>query len=297
MRVLITGSTGLLAKGFEETANEADIVVGIHLRDYRIKDWRVRHLSLDVRDDKAVEALFDRERFDGVIHAAGIASVDHVERHPEEGLSSNLQGTQNIARCCKKYDSYMVYISTNAVFNGEKAPYKEDDQTAPIHQYGKIKLACEDATREEAGAHCIVRPILMYGWNHVVTRPNPVTWIYEKLLRGENISLVNDIYENPLYNIQCGRALWAILRNQPKGIFHFAGGDRINRFELGQRVAKEFDLDSALIKEVGSDFFPNIAPRPKDTTFITDRMEDELGIKAMSLADGLHHMKTTMGIG
>jgi dTDP-4-dehydrorhamnose reductase len=295
MRVLITGSTGLVAKGFFETASENADVLGIHLGDYAVENPLGRHQILDVRDEGALETLFSQGgAFDCVVHAAGLASVDYVEENPEEGYRSNLIGTQNVARCCRRHGAYMVYISTNAVFDGKRAPYREGDRTAPVHHYGRIKLACEQAAQEEGRDVCVVRPILMYGWTYAASRPTPVTWIYHKLSNGENIRLVDDIYENPLYNIQCGRALWAVLRKRPTGIFHFAGADRVNRYQLGIEVASAFGLDASLIEAVKSSYFPSIAPRPPDTSFITDRMEQEIEIKAMSLADGLDHMKAAL---
>ncbi len=294
MRILITGSTGLLAKGFFETASDTSSVLGIHLGDYAVENPLGHHQILDVCDEEALESFFSQYAFDCVIHAAGLASVDYIEENPEEGYRSNLLGTQNVARCCKKYGAYLVYISTNAVFDGKRAPYREGDRTAPIHQYGRIKLACEEAIREEGGEVCIVRPIHMYGWNYAASRPNFVTWIYNKLLNGEGIRLVDDVTENPLYNLQCGRALWTVLQKRPSGIFHFAGADRVNRYQLGIQVASTFGLDASLIEAVKSSFFQNIVVRPSDTSFVTDRMEKELGIKAMSLADGLDHMKAVL---
>jgi len=297
MRVLITGSTGLLAKGFEETASGEHELHGVHRRNYRIEDARAQHHTVDVRDRDAIDSLFDQHKFDAVIHAAGMASVDAVEKDPEEGRASNVSGTANVARAAKRTGAYFVYISTNAVFDGTQPPYGEDDPTSPIHHYGRIKLECEKTALEEGGEVCIARPILMYGWNHTVNRPNPVSWIYEKLIKGENLSLVDDVYENPLFNLQCGRTLWAILNKRPSGIFHLAGATRINRYEMGLAIAKAFDLDPDLIESVDSSFFPSIAPRPKDTTFKTDRVRDELGVPPMTLEEGLGVMKETMGIG
>ena len=293
MKVLVTGSTGLLGKGFEETAPEGHEIVGVHLREYRVRDARERHLVLDIRDRDGVRRLFERERFDAVVHAAGMASVDHVEKHPEEGRASNVGGTTNVALACKEFGAYLVYISTNAVFDGEAAPYAEQAATRPLHHYGRIKLECEQAAAQ-AGAYSIARPILMYGWNHQVNRPNPVTWVYEKLLRGDKLQLVDDVFENPLYNRQCGRALWSMLRKKPSGVFHLAGGTRLNRHELGLAVARAFQLDASLIERVDSSAFPGIAPRPKDTTFVTERMEKELGVPAMTIDEGLEDMKSSM---
>lgn len=294
MRVLITGSTGLLAKGFEECADGSAEITGIHMRDYSVSDPRARHLSLDVRDPRAVASLFAAERFDAVVHAAGMATVDQVERHPDDGRRSNLDGTINIANACRAHGAYLVYISTNAVFDGRHAPYAEDAPTNPPHHYGRIKLACEGAVRELLPACAVARPILMYGWNHAVNRPNPVTWVYDKLLRGEPVDLVDDVYENPLYNLQCGRALWAILHRRPSGVFHLAGANRVSRYEMGLEVAKTFDLDASLVRRTDSSQFPSIAPRPPDTTFLTARMQQELGVRPMTLTEGLLDMRSRM---
>jgi len=271
-------------------------ITGAHLRDYSVTDSHISHRQLDVRDEQAVDRLFDEIEFDAVIHAAGMASVDQVERHPEEGRASNVGGTRNIARACKRIGAYLVYISTNAVFDGENAPYAEDAPTSPIHHYGRIKLECEETVRAEDGESCVARPILMYGWNHPVNRPNPVSWIYEKLLKGESLSLVDDVYENPLFNLQCGETLWKILEKRPSGIFHLAGESRVNRCELGLAVAKTFELDSSLITAVKSSHFPSIARRPKDTTFITTKVETDLAVPPTSLSQGLIDMKKSMGI-
>lgn len=297
MKILITGSTGLLAKGFEETAPEGHELHGTHLRDYRIKDARMLHHSADVRDASAIDALFEEHRFDAVIHAAGMASVDAVEKNPDEGRASNVGGTSVVARAAKRIGAYFVYISTNAVFDGTRPPYGEEDPVSPIHHYGRIKLECEAAARTECPDACIARPILMYGWNHAVNRPNPVSWIYEKLIKGEKITLVDDVYENPLFNLQCGRTLWSLLEKRPSGIFHLAGATRINRYEMGLEVADAFGLDRELIERVDSSFFPSIAPRPKDTTFKTGKVLSELGVEPMTLSEGLAVMKSTMGIG
>jgi dTDP-4-dehydrorhamnose reductase len=295
--VLVTGGTGLLGKGFEETAPKGVSIASVHLRDYRVPRGRAHHVSLDLRDKRAVERLFARRRFDAVIHAAGIASVDYVERHFAESLESNIVSTLNVTAACRTRGVHLVYASTNAVFDGTRPPYGEGDAVNPVNKYGRLKVDCERLVQETLSSWTIVRPILMYGWNRVVTRPNPATWIHEKLMRGEAVELVDDVRENPLYNIQCGRALWAALRRQPKGIIHLAGKDTINRWQFGLKVAEVFGLDKSLIKRVCSSRFPSIAARPPNTSFKTARMRRELGIEPMTVEEGLRDMKTHMESG
>ena len=292
--VLVTGGTGLLGKGMEETLPAGWNIVSLHQRDYKVTGSRARHLVLDIRDKRAVDRLFERRRFDAVVHAAGIASVDYVETHYAESLESNIVGTLNVTSACRRADAHLIYVSTNAVFDGKKAPYRESDPVAPVNKYGRLKVECERLVQETLAKWTIVRPILMYGWNHVVTRPNPATWIYDKLMRGEPVSMVTDVHENPLYNASCGRALWAAIARRPSGIFHLGGRDCVNRYEFALAVAEVFGLDAALIKPVTSKAFPNIAPRPKNTTFVTTRMKRALGVKPLGLREGLAAMKAAM---
>jgi dTDP-4-dehydrorhamnose reductase len=292
--VLVTGGTGLLGKGMEETMPAGWSMLSVHQRDYEVKGSKARQLRLDLRDKRAVDRLFERRRFDAVVHAAGIASVDYVERHYAESLESNIVSTLNVTSACRRAGTHLVYVSTNAVFDGRGAPYRESDPVAPVNKYGSLKVECERLVRETLDSWTVVRPILMYGWNHVVTRPNPATWIYEQLLKGEEVRLVDDVHENPLYNRQCGRALWAVLAKRPKGVVHLAGRDRVSRYEFGLAVAEAFGLDARLIRRVKSSAFPGIAPRPKDTTFVTTRMHKELGVAPLSLRAGLADMRAAM---
>lgn len=294
--IMITGGTGLLGKGMEESAPSGWKILGVHQRPYAVEDSRARHLVLDIRDKVAVDRLFKRQKFDVVIHAAGIASVDYVEKHYAESLESNLVGTLNITSACRRAGIPLVYVSTNAVFDGRKPPYSETDAVNPVNKYGRIKVECERLVRETLENYTIMRPILMYGWNHAVTRPNPATWIYEKLMRGETIDMVDDVTENPLYNVECGRLLWAIAAKRPAGIIHAAGADSFNRFEFARKIAETFGLDVSLIKRVPSSHFAGIAERPPNTTLSTKRMERELGVKPLKLEDGLKAMKAAMRI-
>jgi dTDP-4-dehydrorhamnose reductase len=130
----------------------------------------------------------------------------------------------------------------------------------------------------------------MYGWHYPSARKNPVTWLLDKLRGGESVPMVTDVYENPLFSLQAGEALWKVAARRDLDLVHLAGGTVVNRYELALAVASQFGLDAGLIKPVDSSFFKHLAPRPHNTSFVTERMEKELGIVPLSLADGLRKM-------
>ncbi len=289
-RVLVTGATGLLGRGLCTAIPAGWSVIGTHLRPFAADIPGVLDLTVDIRNRPALEQLFAAYRIDAVVHAAGIASVDYSERHVEESIESNVGGTRHIAELCRTAGARLIYVSTNAVFDGTSAPYSEADPVNPINAYGRIKAACERVVQETDRASVIVRPILMYGWPHAMGRSNPVTWVIDSLERGDVIHVVNDVYENSLYNVSAAAAIWAVLDRDVHGIVHLAGRDTMSRYELARVVARTFDLDESRIRAVPSDYFPNIAPRPRNTTLSTTRMASELGIAPPAIEESLRHM-------
>ena len=289
-KLLVTGGTGLLGKGLTETKIPGWDIVSTHLRDYTVKDTHAEHVICDIRNAGDIEKLFSKHHFDAVIHAAGIANVDYVESHLQESRDSNINGTRIIAELCKKHSAYMIYVSTNAVFDGKNPPFSETSKTNPVNEYGKIKLECEKIALGTNTDALVFRPILMYGWAYPQSRANPASWLVAKLSNGEEIKLVTDVYENPLYYIQCGNMLWQALELKPSGVIHAAGREKINRYEFGLKVAKIFGFTDSKISPVDSSFFPSIAPRPKNTTFDVTKMQAKLKIHPLSIDEGLIDM-------
>lgn len=288
--LLLTGGTGLLGQGLVATTPPGWTIVSVHLRPYTGGAPAVREAVVDVRSRLDLERVFGAHRFDAVVHAAGISSVDYSEQHEDESRESNLGGTRNVAALCAAAGIPLTYVSTNAVFDGTRAPYGEGDALNPVNAYGRIKMACERLVAETVPRHAIARPILMYGWPHPMGRPNPVTWVIDALRRRETIHVVDDVYENPLYNLDGGRAVWAMLDRGIGGVVHLAGRDVVSRYELARLVARVFALDETLIRPVPSEYFAAIAPRPRNTSFVTERMESELGVRACGLEQGLRLM-------
>ena len=296
MKVLVTGGTGLLGKALTETCPPGNSLIVVHLHPQSHQPAWSTDLVGDVRDRDVMHRLLGSQEFDVVIHAAGISNVDYVERHYGEAVESNITGTANVVECCNQLKKHLIYISSNSVFDGTRAPYQEGDPTCPIHAYGRIKKQCEELVSKAAHSFSIVRPILMYGWNYPSGRQNLVTWLLEHLGRGDSVPIVTDVYENPLFYLQAGEALWKLASQWDLKLVHLAGGEIVSRYEFAQMVASVFDLDGGLIRPVESKFFPDLVPRPRNTAFVTERMEKQLGITPWNIERGLHATKEQMKV-
>lgn len=289
-RIFVTGGTGLLGFTLVRTAPKEFEITASYNKNTMITE-RARPIQVDITDRTRVFDVFDEIRPEVLIHTAAIAKVDYCETHKEEARRVNVTGTANLLDACGKHGTKMIFTSTNAVFDGEHAPYSEEDEPDPINYYGKIKLEAEALVQKRDVKHAVARLMTMYGWNNPGERQNHVTWLLSKLTRGETVHVVDDIYNNHLLVDNCVDALWAIVRLNKAGIYHIAGGDCISTYGLALKTAEVFGLDKTLIKPVKSDFFKFSAPRPKNTCYTTEKMKRELGVTALGIGEGLLFMK------
>ncbi|MBP7530003.1 MAG: sugar nucleotide-binding protein, partial [Syntrophorhabdaceae bacterium] len=135
--------------------------------------------------------------------------------------------------------------------------------------------------------------ILMYGWPFAFERANIVTLAVAKLRKGEKVHAYDDVYANPLLNSSCAVAIWNMIDKNEFGVFNIAGSDRVNIYQLLTRTAEIFGLDENLISPVQQGYFNELARRPRDTSFRTDKMETVLGLKPLTLEEGLIIMRET----
>lgn len=293
-KILITGVTGLLGKALAET-NEGHQLVGTYLpKTLSVPLYDFPTATLDVRDRERLLTLFEEHKPDVVIHTASMGSVDYCETHKEEVREINVKGTQNVAHFCEEFGSKFIFISSNAVYDGRNPPYSEEDPVNPINFYGKLKLEGEEITNKCKAPHAVVRPILMYGWHHPSGRPNPVTWQISMMEKGQKIKMVDDIYCNPLYSPNCAEAIWAVIDKNKEGVYNIAGKNRISRYDFALEVAEVFGFDKEDVEPVKNSFFKEIAPRPRDASYNVSKMENDLGVRALTTREGLELMRASM---
>lgn len=290
-RVLITGGTGLLGKALLETVPAGIVALATHHRLPPPEGWRDRFKPLDVRQGPAVEQLLAEIQPAVVIHTASIGGVEEAERDPDAVRRVNVEGTRNLLRACEKNSAALIFISSNAVFDGSSPPYREDAPLRAVNRYGQIKIEAERLVGSSSIPHLIVRPILMYGWPLAEGRQNAVTRWLKDLEEGKPVQAAQDIVSMPLWVGDCARAVWQGILKEHRGIVHLAGADRVSLARFAQEVCSVFDCDPLLIRPVQNQELPGLAPRPRDTSFTIERMLNTFGIEPVGIREGLTLMR------
>jgi dTDP-4-dehydrorhamnose reductase len=291
-RVLITGGTGLLGVALQKIAPSNIEGFTIYFPERSLpQSLPFLIQAADVTCKKQMKAVFEWAKPHVVIHTAAIGSVDYAEKNREQTRKVNVGGTEIVVGMCQDFHCRMVYISSNAVFNGQTPFYAETDTVKPINYYGQLKVDAENIVKESGISWAIVRPILLYGWPYPGERDNPVAWWVRSLKERKPIKVVDNVFNKPLPAWSCAEVVWAVIQQNRTGIFHAAGRDHVSLYQFALHTADVFGLDPSLIEPVPDSYFPEIAPRPRDTSFDTTKMEKELGVKTTGVKEGLALMK------
>ncbi len=224
---------------------------------------------------------------DVIIHTAALTDVDRCEVDKDLAYKINVEGTKIIAEMARKFNSFLIYISTDYVFDGNKGLYKEDDETNPVNYYGYTKLLGEKYCQD----FCIARTCVIYGAKPASGKVNFALWLINKLEKGESVRIVTDQYITPTLNTNLAKMSLEIAERRLKGIFHLAGATRVSRFEFAKEIARVFGLDESLIIPSRMNEINWIAKRPKDSSLDTSKATKYLNEKPYELKKALKVLK------
>jgi len=258
MKILVTGGSGLLGQALMTIFKDEE-VYGTYY-DYPCKQKNMRYL--DITSSKEVADLVQKIKPDVVIHTAAFTNVDDCEVHIQKATQINVEGTRNMASSAQQIEAKFVYISTDYVFDGEKGWYMEDETPSPINVYGETKLAGEKSVMQECSDFLIARSSVIYGSRD----GNFATWLLSQFSQKKNVSVVDDQYASPTYNHDLAEQLKALIEEDAQGIYHTAGGERMNRYQFALTMADVFGYGRELIKPVGMNTLKWIARRPHDSS-------------------------------
>ena len=275
MRILITGATGQLGTELCHLLDEKDIsYIGTGSKD------------LDITDESAVNDFFLENKPEVVFHCAAYTAVDAAEEEPGkiQNYKVNVNGTENIAKACKSVGAKMIYISTDYVFDGKsKEMYTEESKTNPMNEYGRAKLAGEQAVSTILDDYYIIRTSWVfgkYGKNFVYTMLNLAK-------THDHLTVVNDQMGRPTWTRTLAEfMLYAVKNEIPYGLYQLSNEGFCTWYEFAKEILKDKDIE---IKPVTSEEYPQKAYRPRHSVMSLNK-SNEVGFKVTDWKEALYKM-------
>ena len=225
---------------------------------------------------------FDKYKPNFCINAAAYTAVDKAESEPEKAFAINVTGAKNLAEVSKKFDTILLHISTDFVFDGNKnRPYLEQDLPNPTGVYGQTKLDGEKAIQEVWDKHYIIRT----SWVYSQFGNNFMKTMLRLASERDTISVVNDQIGTPTNAVDLAEILVKIIltdNRQPTtdnfGIYNFSNEGQCSWYDFAKKI---FEINNIIINllPIPTTSFPTPAKRPSFSVLDKSKIKTVFGIK------------------
>jgi UDP-glucuronate 4-epimerase len=160
MKILVTGAAGFIgsftAARFLERGDEVigldnlnayyDVTLKVARLERLQRQARFRFVRADLADQARMAELFEREKFDRVVHLGAQAGVRYSLQDPRSYIDSNVIGTLNVLEGCRHNGvEHLVYASTSSVYGAStRMPFSVHEPAShPLSLYAASKRATE----------------------------------------------------------------------------------------------------------------------------------------------------------
>jgi dTDP-4-dehydrorhamnose reductase len=186
---------------------------------------------------------------------------------------------KHIVRASRVVEAYLIHISTDYVFDGEKGLYKEEDLPNPINYYGLTKLLGETYALSYDDS-------LVLRTSGVFRHKGFPIYVYKTLKEGKEVSAFKGYY-SPISARKLAEAISELIDYRKTGILNVAG-ERVSRADLATKIKEKFNLPG-VVKEVDN-VKGWIAKRPFDSSLDISKAKKILSVDFYSLDENLRYM-------
>ena len=232
-------------------------------------------VSTDLCSGTSIHEAVRAVRPDVVMHAAALASHEACESDPALAQLVNVESTTHLARACADVGAKLVYLSTDAVFDGGRGNYTEQDATNPFSVYGETKLLGEQAALAVYDDVLITRTNF-FGWSPTGTR-SILEFFVNALRSGQQVSGYTDFVVSSIYVQDLLTAIYALVGSDRRGVVHLGASNALSKYDFGVQVASQFALDAELISPVTAAAGSHATSRARDLSLDNSLVELWLG--------------------
>ncbi len=239
-------------------------VTGVDLEDFNVADAGATAGAIASIDPEVI------------VHLAAFTDVETCETQHPKAFEYNAVGAMNIAGAARDAGAYLIFLSTDYVFNGKKRePYTEEDETDPINYYGLTKLHGEHYVQKLAPRHLIVRTSWLFGpngRNFVDTIVKKASAVMESP-DGGPLRVINDQRGCPTYTGHLSVGLAQLIELGLEGTVHLTNSGDATWFELAGEVVRLAGIECD-IEPVLSEAYPTVAARPAYSVLSSSVLKD-----------------------
>jgi UDP-glucose 4-epimerase len=149
VNVLVTGGAGyvgsIVTEELVKRGHSVVVLDNLQQGHEQAVSRGVKLVVADIRQNKALDAIFRQSRVDAVMHMAAETLVEYSMTDPKRYFQNNIAASMNLLDTMLKFDVHKFIFSSSAAVYGEpqSVPIEEDHRKRPLNAYGESKLMFE----------------------------------------------------------------------------------------------------------------------------------------------------------
>ncbi len=249
MKILLTGASGLVGSAFAKAAaRRKHEIIGIVGEYSGHVEGVAEAYRIDLLDQGQAERKVLNLFPDVIVNCAAFSFPSQCEQEPRKSHRLNVELPEQLAALSKHLFAKFIHLSSEQVFDGQEAPYSLSDRPSAVNLYAKQKAESEEKVHHAAEEFAITLRIPLLNGNSLTGARS----LHERLLKswadGEKTPLFVDEWRQVCSAENLASVMVEIIeRDDLRGIYHWAGLERLSRHQMGERIAAHFGLSSELI--------------------------------------------------
>lgn len=269
--VVVTGKNGQLGWELQQLASSFQDQYEFVFTD---------RTMLDLGAPESIAPFFDSVKPQFFINCAAYTAVDKAETEKDLAFTINAISVGEIAACCAKYQTRLITISTDYVFDGQgTVPYATNMPTNPVNHYGYTKAIGEQKALVNNPDTVIIRT----SWVYSTHGNNFVKTMLRLMKERPEIKVVADQQGCPTYAADLAEAIMQIVDasvngNNSSGIFHYSNTGVITWFDFATAIKEIAGLTCSVLP-IPTEAFPTPAKRPAYSVMDINDIADVFGVE------------------
>jgi dTDP-4-dehydrorhamnose reductase len=274
MKYLITGSSGQLAASFIKQ-------LGSRSMEFQAPD----ESHCDITDRTSIREVIGSCHPRVIINCAAYNLVDKAEQDRDKAFQVNAVGPRLLAEESRKCGAFLVHFGSDYVFDGLKQDglYREEDPVGPLSEYGRSKLAGEQAVREVLEDRSLV---FRLSWVFGEGRQNFIAKLLEWSAAQEYLRIACDEFSVPTWTETVVDVTLNALEQGVSGLYHLTNSGHCSRYEWAKAILRKKGIDK-FIRPVSMESFSLPAKRPMFSAMSNRTITDRLNISIPTWEDAV----------
>jgi dTDP-4-dehydrorhamnose reductase len=274
--IIIVGGKGQLGQCLQEKVDNASQFNYIFLGS----------ADFDITSAEQTAAVFEKYNPTFCINCAAYTAVDQAEEDQQNAFEINEYAVKRLAENCLKYNTTLIHISTDFVFNGDSSiPLTEDLATNPVNVYGLSKLKGEQEIESILEQYYIIRT----SWLYSEKANNFVKTMLKLSQSRSELTVIYDQVGTPTYAMDLADVILQVVENDPKayGLYHYSNEGVASWYDFAKAVFEFAEVDMK-VSPVASSAFVTKAKRPHYSVLDKTKIKTALGLEIPYWRDSLN---------